>query len=275
MSVDVSIIIPTFRRPAQLVEAISSALAQEFVSVEVLVLDDSPEGSAKHAVEQLAHPRVTYVHRTEPSGGRPALVRNEGFGLSTGRYIHFLDDDDRLAPGASAALANTLDHHRLAGVAFGWVVPFGDDPEALRERQRWFKRAADIARDSHGRYRTVATILFKGTLMVNSACIIRRECFDALGGFDPALHVYEDVDFWMRAIRKFGHVFVDQPILEYRTGASSLIHDLNGDWAPVRECYRLIQHKYRAEHGALEYAVLHLFSRLLPSVAPSAQESMA
>jgi hypothetical protein len=77
----------------------------------------------------------------------------------------------------------------------------------------------------------------------------------------------------MRAIRKFGHVFVDQPILEHRTGASALIHDLNGDWTPVQALYQQIQRKYRTEHGLLKYTALKLFSRLLPPVAPSTQES--
>jgi glycosyltransferase involved in cell wall biosynthesis len=268
MPVDVSIIIPTFRRPAQLAEAIRSALRQEWVTIEVLVLDDSPEGSARAVVNTIGHPRVHYHQRREPSGGRPALVRNEGVPLSKGRYVHFLDDDDRLAPGASAALVSALDHNRQAGVAWGHVVPFGDDPQALNERVVWFERAAALARTQHGRYRTVATILFKGTLMVNSACMIRRSCFGALRGFDPELQVYEDVDFWMRAFRTFNHVFVDRPVLEYRTGASSLSHDLGGDWGPVRACYHRIHHKYRAEHGVWEYAMLNLYARFLPPVAP-------
>ena len=267
MPVDVSIIIPTFRRPTQLAEAIRSALRQEWVTIEVLVLDDSPEGSARAVVDTIDHPRVRYHQRREPSGGRPALVRNEAVPLSKGRYVHFLDDDDRLAPGASAALVSALDHNRRAGVAWGHVVPFGDHPQALRARAQWFERAAALAREGHGRYHTVATILFKGTLMVNSACMIRRSCFGALNGFDSELPLYEDVDFWMRAIRTFNHVFVNCPVLEYRTGASS-IHDLGGDWSPVRACYQRIQHKYRAEHGVWEYAALNLYARFLPPVAP-------
>jgi GT2 family glycosyltransferase len=270
MLIDVSIVIPTCRRPAQLLEAVRSALAQESVGVEVVVVDDSPEGSAQDAVESIGAPYVTYVKRAEPSGGRPALVRNEGFRLARGRYVHFLDDDDRLAPGASHALVSALDQNPQAGVAFGWVVPFGDDPIALKDKVEWFGRAARIAKTSPSRYHIAATILFKGALMVNSACMIRRDRFEALGGFDPAILYYEDVDFWMRAIRKWGHVFVDRPILHYRTGASSLIHDLKGDWTPVQDAYRIIHRKYRSEHGLLEYACLKLLSFHLPSVSVSA-----
>jgi len=99
--------------------------------------------------------------------------------------------------------------------------------------------------------------------------MIRRDHFDALGGFDPTIAYYQDVDFWMRGIRKFGHVFVDRPILQYRTGASSRTQDLNGDWTPVQASYRIIHQKYRVEHGLLEYALLKLLSYRLPPVSAS------
>ncbi len=268
MSIDVSIIIPTFRRPTQLVEAIHSALGQAVVSVEVIVLDDSPEGSARPTVAQINHPCVTYFHRTNPSGGRPALVRNEGYQHSRGRYIHFLDDDDRIAPGALQALVDALDNNNQAGMAFGWVVPFGDDPVVLENKTEWFSRAADIARSAMTRYQIVSTILFKGALLVNSACMIRRRYFEALGGYDPTIVYYQDVDFWMRCIRRYGYVFVDQPILQYRTGADSRIHNLQENWKPVEDSYAVIHRKYRAHHGLFEYAALQFYSRFLPAVSP-------
>jgi len=60
LSVDFSVIIPTFRRPNELLEAISSALHQQGVSVEVIVIDDAPEASAEQVVEHVGDPRVVY-----------------------------------------------------------------------------------------------------------------------------------------------------------------------------------------------------------------------
>ena len=104
--------------------------------------------------------------------------------------------------------------------------------------------------------------------MVNSACMLRRDCFESLGGFNVEIPLYEDVDFWMRAIRRHGFVFVDRPILEYRTGAPSLIHDLNGDWDAIGGSYRIIHDRYRESHGTMEYAALKLLSFALPHVSP-------
>ena len=54
---DVSVITPTFRSEKQVVESVQSALAQKGVSVEVIVLDDSPDGSARSAVESIRDAR--------------------------------------------------------------------------------------------------------------------------------------------------------------------------------------------------------------------------
>jgi glycosyltransferase involved in cell wall biosynthesis len=261
---DVTVITPTFRRERKLVEAIESVRAQRGVTIEMLVLDDSPEGSARTAVEELGDPRIVYRKQAVPSKGRPALVRNDGAQLARGRYCYFLDDDDRVAEGALAAMVDALDARPDAGVAFGWVVPFGDDPAHREEKRVYFEEAAVRARMLPWSAWYVANILFVGTLMVNSACMIRRELIDALGGYDPSIPVYEDVDFYMRGIRAFGGVFVDRPILHYRTGASSLMFDLTSV-KPIGDSYEIIHRKYRERYGAVEYSALMLLARLHPS----------
>lgn len=259
---DVSVITPTFRREREVVEALQSVLSQQGVSVESIVIDDSPDGSADAAVAQVGDPRVRYVRQAMPSGGRPALVRNHGLGLASGRYISFLDDDDRLMPGALETLVRALDEDPCAGVAFGTVEPFGNDEDVLRAQQAYFRSASSRARSRRRMPALVATLLFQNTVLVNSACVIRRECVSKLGGYDPEISRCEDVEFYMRAIRRFGFVFVDRPVLEYRTGAPSLMHSMVDD-GPLRRSYALTHRKYRETHGALEFFALKALAKLL------------
>ncbi|NLE87556.1 MAG: glycosyltransferase family 2 protein [Myxococcales bacterium] len=271
-NVDVSVIIPTFHRERELVEAIDSALSQQGVEVEVIVLDDSPEASARSVAAAIDDPRVRYVARATPSGGRPAYVRNEGIELATGRYVYCLDDDDHVLPGALEALTDALDAAPQAGVAFGRVESFGPDPQIVESYRVWFDWAARAAaRVSRSSWLTAGTILFRGTLIINSVCMMRRELARRLGGYDPAIPYYEDVEFFTRGIREFGHVFVDRPVLHYRTGRPSLIHDLRGDGAPIVESYKIMHDKYKARHGMFEYRALQIVSKLLPLDGPPPQ----
>lgn len=271
--VDVSVVIPTFRRPALLKEAIQSVLSQARVSVEVIVIDDSPEGSARDTVLALDDARVNYELGTPPSGGRPALVRNHGATRARGRFIHFLDDDDRAAPGFYSAAVAAFDAHARCGVVFGRIEPFADstpagaqseaEAKAMAHEREFFAdagRRARLASRVSARHWMVANLLFNQTLLVNSACMIRRECVAALGGYDAELGMNEDVDFFCRAIRAYGFRFLDRVVLNYRIVPDSLMHGRTNNDKLVQS-YRRMYALYRAKHGAAELFALKVLAR--------------
>jgi glycosyltransferase involved in cell wall biosynthesis len=258
---DVSVIIPTYRRERELLEAINSVLAQSGIAFEVIVVDDSAEGSARDAVTSLHEPRVRYIARSEPSNGRPARVRNDGANLAVGRYLYFLDDDDILEADALASLAGALDAAPEAGVAFGIVTPFGLNQDVLPHHQKYFAEARRIALKLKGRWQLSAYQTFRGAALVCSAGMTRRSVFDAIGGFDVEIPICEDAEFWARVARGRGHVFVDKSVVRYRTGAPSLMHNLTENDEKMRVSAMMIQGKYRRAHGLVEYLAMKIWAR--------------
>jgi glycosyltransferase involved in cell wall biosynthesis len=257
----VSVVIPTFRRLGPLQEAIESALRQEGVDVEVIVVDDSPEASARDAVLAFADDRVRYAQPETPSGGRPGIPRNAGAALATKEFVHFLDDDDRLADGALAALTTALAERSGVGVAMGIVSPFGDDPEALAHEQAYFSAGAVTLSRMRSRLELTRNMLFARTPLVNSSCMVRRSCIPHIGGYSPIVKYVEDVDFYLRAVRRFGFVFVNRPVVHYRTGTASLMHSLQ-DLTVLRESYRNIYANYRSSFGTVEFLLLKAQARV-------------
>ena len=263
MSIDVSVVMPTFRRPELLAEAVDSVLAQTGLSLEVIVLDDSPEGSAAEVIAQINDPRIRYVLRTVPSRGKPAIVRNEGARIARGRFVHFLDDDDRVPLGVYSAALDAFAENPNCGVLFGRVESFGEDAEAVRREQAYFDRGARKARvvSSLGsRFFMVAILMFDATPLVSSSCMIRRECIEALAGYDPEIPVCEDVDFYLRAIRQFGYTYLDRVMVHYRFQSNSLMHRQKDSEAAM-ESYRIIQGNYRSSHGLVESLALKALAR--------------
>ena len=267
MPVDFSVIVPTFRRPVPLSEALSSVLAQEGATIEVIVVDDCPDGSARQVADR-ADSRVRYYQNPRPTGGVPSVVRNLGWPHAEGRFIHFLDDDDRAPAGHYAAVKQALETRPDVGLVFGRIEPFGDCPvEQLTHERRFFHdaagRAARCARFGP-RWAFAGQMLFDRTLLVCSACVIRRECVEALGGFDPDIRLMEDSDFFLRAMRQFGAHFIDETVLHYRIGSPSLLHGLDPSPSQRRaqmQGRRRMQDKYLSERGALEFLSLAAFAR--------------
>jgi glycosyltransferase involved in cell wall biosynthesis len=260
---DVSVIIPTHHRETQLLEAIGSVLGQRGVSFEIIVVDDSSEGTARSAVASVSDSRVHYILRSQPSKGRPALVRNEGARSARGRYLYFLDDDDLLEPDTLLDMSRALDAAPSAGMAFGVVAPFGTDEHVLRSNISYFHEARRLVKRLRGPRGLSACLVFRSAVLVNSACMARRTAFLRAGGYDAEIPICEDADLWARIAHATGYVFIDRPVVRYRTGAPSLMHNLAANDAKLSISYRRIQHKYRRENGALKFLALKIWARAL------------
>jgi glycosyltransferase involved in cell wall biosynthesis len=268
VSIDFSVIIPTFRRPHELIEAISSVLRQHEATIEVIVIDDSPEGSAEEAIRGLGDSRIIYLKNPNPTGGVPSIVRNIGWPMANGTFVHFLDDDDIVTEGHYAAVKAAFAASPTVGLVFGRIEPFGSGPVAQLDHERQYfadaARKAALSGRFGSRFAFTGRMLFEKALLVCSSSVIRRECVTRLGGFDPSIRLMEDADFHVRAMRECGARFLDRIAIRYRVGGPSLMHSPNPTEAQrqsVRLGHRQMQLKYRTEHGALEFFALALFTR--------------
>lgn len=236
-------------------------------------MDDSAAREGEGVVRAIGDARASYHAMPVPTGGNPSRVRNAGFGLTRGRVVHFLDDDDRVAPGAYArmlsafgAAGDAAGQGRSPGVVFGRIVPFGDDSAALAHEEQVFATAARRGRllarapSPVSRFLCAAHQLFADTTMlVNSACMVRRDLFERIGGYDEEIRVMEDVDFYGRAMRAGGAAFVDAPVIEYRTGLPSLMNAQRGK--SVDHVYKRMYAKYAAAHGRLELRAAQIVAK--------------
>ena len=91
---EVSVIIPFYARVDWLKEAVDSVLLQNFKDYEIIVVND---GSPENMTEFLAQysNKIKYIKK---ENGGPSTARNAGIEIATGKYIAFLDSDDRWLP---------------------------------------------------------------------------------------------------------------------------------------------------------------------------------
>jgi glycosyltransferase involved in cell wall biosynthesis len=270
VSFDFSVVIPTFRRRIQLMEAIESVRRQAGILFEIIVVDDCPEGSAREAVEALQDERISYIRNPVPTGGAPSIVRNLAWPMACGAFVHFLDDDDVVPEGHYAAVKAAFENHPDVGLVFGRIEPFGAGPESqLQHERRYFANAARRASASGRfgkRWAFTSRMLFESPMLVCSAGAIRRECIERIGGFDPSIRLLEDADFYARVMRECGAYFLDKVVLRYRIGSPSLMHSPNpppDQLKAQREGRRRMQWKYLRQRGILEFFILFALSRTI------------
>jgi succinoglycan biosynthesis protein ExoM len=180
----VSIIIPTFCRPARAVDAARSALAQASdVPFEVVLVDNDPDASALASLRELDDPRVVVVH--EPRAG-VANARNAGLRSAKGELIAFLDDDEIAHPDWLAELMRVQAEHN-ADVVFGPVRTRLANPP--RDHLAYFEQF--FARDPDHAEGLITRFYGCGCSLVRSTALPSAEPFSAerneIGGEDDLL----------------------------------------------------------------------------------------
>jgi glycosyltransferase involved in cell wall biosynthesis len=92
----VSIIIPTYNSASYVVECLESVLSQTFTEFEVIIIDDHSEDDTVEVVKRFDDPRIRLIELSKNVG--PAGSRNAGIEEASGRFMAFLDSDDRWHP---------------------------------------------------------------------------------------------------------------------------------------------------------------------------------
>jgi glycosyltransferase involved in cell wall biosynthesis len=186
---DVSVVIPTRDRWELLsAHALPSALRQEKVLVEVIVVDDgSRDGTAERAAA-LGDERIRVV-RHEQSRGL-AGARNAGIALARAPWLAFLDDDDLWAP---QKLRVQLDVASSTGASWAYAETVVVD-EQLRVLE------ADDFPDPG----ELPELLLTGNHVPGggSSVIARTDTVREEGGFDEDLLFFTDWDLWLRLVRR-------------------------------------------------------------------------
>lgn len=98
-NVEISVVIPIYKVERYAAKTIESVLHQDFDSYEVILVDDgSPDNSGKICDQYAASDsRIKVIHK---ENGGVMSARFAGVDAADGKYIAFLDGDDRMPPTA-------------------------------------------------------------------------------------------------------------------------------------------------------------------------------
>ncbi|WP_237143345.1 glycosyltransferase family 2 protein [Phyllobacterium zundukense] len=101
---DISVIIAAYNAESTISRAIRSALEQDGVSVEIIVVDDKSSDNTVDVVRSFSQTNIR-VLQLDVNGG-PARARNVAIDAARGRWIAVLDADDEMFPGRLLALTS-------------------------------------------------------------------------------------------------------------------------------------------------------------------------
>jgi len=177
-----STIIPTIGRPT-LSRAVESVLQQQIAthSFEVLVINDSGKPLLEADWQKSEN-----VHMISTNQRERSIARNTGAAAARGRYLHFLDDDDWLAPSAYRYLYE-LSQSSNAKWLYGMTQ--------LVNRQ--CQPTIQLRHELNG---NCCIQTMSGEWIPLQSSWIDRNIFLRVGGFNPLLTGPEDIDLLRRIL---------------------------------------------------------------------------
>jgi glycosyltransferase involved in cell wall biosynthesis len=198
---EVSVVIPTHNRAGLLPETARSVLAQEGVSLELLVVDDGSSDGTEEALRSIADTRLRYLRLERQSG--PAAARNRGVEDAKGHWIAFLDDDDRWA---SEKLRRQLDAAEGTGAEWAWCGAKAVD-ENRRELGTESAPGAEELREKLKRENAVPA---GASNVIATAAAMRQ-----VGPFDVQIPALSDWDMWIRLAESVPGAPCDEVLVEF------------------------------------------------------------
>lgn len=223
MSPLLSIVIPTYNRPAYLKEAVISALGQTYPNIEVVIGDNGTADATQGWERELTDdPRLTY-RRNPRNLGMPGNF-NALADAARGEYLVALGDDDRLLP----EFASRLMAEMKPGVRLVFCNHYLIDSRGIRLEAESREQTRRYGRDTlpAGVLGSAQVAAWRQAVAI-SATIMRTDDMRRLR-FHEDLDA-PDAEYFIRLAREGGSfAFLPDYLAEYRVHAAGSSSSLSG-----------------------------------------------
>lgn len=200
-----SVIIPLYNKAPYVKKALETVCAQTYRDYEIIVINDgSTDNSAIIAEEYLNDVEgISYKILSQLNAGVSA-TRNNGFSVSSGDYIAFLDADDWWEPTYLDRMAQLIEDYPEAGLyACNYV---------------YYKPGkTHVALNIPTGYINYPKAYYESNAMPIStgAAMIRRKVFEEMGGFPVGIKLGEDFLLWAKTAMHYPVVFMNEALAWY------------------------------------------------------------
>ena len=215
-----SFLIPAYQTEQYVRGTLDSVLSQTRGDWEAIVIDNgNSDAMAAIVGEYTADPRIKLVrHENRGYAGGVMSAAEQ----ATGQYLCVLDSDDQLTPGFCAEVGNLLDSDPAIDAVGVDAYRFEDEGENLLVG---YLRSIGVKECPDPSKRLTMTDVLGGFVPYYTAAI-RRETWDAVGGYDPGIpDVDESVVIWLRMVGEHDVRVLPGRLARYRIRRDSLSRD--------------------------------------------------
>jgi glycosyltransferase involved in cell wall biosynthesis len=208
----VSVIIPAYNHEKFVAECIQSVLNQTFQDFEIIITDDASTDRTVEIIESFDDSRIKLFKHSNNQG--VSIAANNCILHASGRYIAWLSTDDAWYPEKLEIQVRYLDEHPEIGGAFGKVAWIDESGNLITDNSFPYLNVFNVPNRS--RVEWLRYFFLTGNCLSLPSSLVRKECFDKVGTFNPAYAKIPDLDLWIRICFKYDIVILDQKLIRNR-----------------------------------------------------------
>lgn len=248
----VSICIPTYNGSIYLEASLNCVLNQTYTDIEVLIIDDCSTDNTVEIIERYAaiDQRIKLIKNHRNLG----LVGNwlKCIELSSGFWIKFLFQDDLLAPECVSRLVTAGEASNCPIVFCKREILYEADsnPEVLNflhNLPSWESLFGNITLIPPNKVsETAMDHMGLNVFGEPTSVLLRRDCFDKFGVFNPYLQQRCDYEFWIRVGSHTGIALVMDTLASFRLHSKSTTSSNHANKQFITEVgdYLILLHEY-------------------------------
>ncbi len=199
-----SVLVTTYNREQFLEATLRSILESTFEDFEIIVVDDvSSDNSLSLAKKVAASDGRMRIYRNEVNLG-DYRNRNMAAAYARGKYLKYLDADDLIYSHSLEIMVGAMDRHPDAALALSSNVIDPVEPYPHHYTSEELYQSHYLGRSPLG--------------VGPSAAIVRRDCFEAIGGFSGKQFV-GDSELWLKLAERWAVVSLPPALVWWRRHA--------------------------------------------------------
>lgn len=242
----ISVIIPSYNRPALLVRAIESIIDQNYPNVEIIVVDDASDEDIRSAL--VGYPQVRLITNSENRG--PCYSRNKGLKKSSGYYVNFLDDDDIFLPGKLQKQVECFEQSE--DDKLGMVTCHLEDERSGKSKIIYNRVEGDIYKILLNKYAVSGT----------ETMLFKAEGIKQIGGFDENLASSQEYDLLIRFTEFFTVDYVNEILTKKFRSIDQINYNFNKKISGAKYLYEKHNRRFK-DLGFLFWLKLQMKLQLL------------
>jgi glycosyltransferase involved in cell wall biosynthesis len=234
MSLDISVVIPTYKGAPFIAAALESAFAQTLPPREIIVVDDCSPDDTLEVVARVAanSPVPVRTIRLPRNSGGPAGPLNAGIEAAQCDWVAILEHDDAMRADRLEQQAVALAESPQARFATGRAYRFGTDGDTSGFFWGELDQFAEVIDDATlakapkfmlaPRAAAFRVLLDRQFTLTNSSFLFHKSLWTEIGGFDPKVGACSDLAFALAAAVRSDFAIVNAPVIAHRLHEGSL-----------------------------------------------------